>query len=263
MGPGLSQYLEALSEHLATATPTQADSRAFMESVQLLLAAMSFVPGNRPFKYQAPISVRAIGPAALECVLLGEGAVLSVDVALEIPASCFDNKDQLNNRCGRRSRAVIRGGSLSWLYQPMALPYPSLPISTTSRYHAKRALYLVEVAARLQRHPSTGSIAWEAGSDPRRPFLALQPAATTGLGGLTLRLHAVPAEGTFPLSKLAPHRNNLRGVVGADGQPAPTPHYNHSILEVLGIYTPEGILGRWRGRSAVDGNACQPAKVCA
>ncbi|KAL6767157.1 hypothetical protein ACKKBG_A38825 [Auxenochlorella protothecoides x Auxenochlorella symbiontica] len=198
VGPGLSQYLEALSEHLATATPTHADSRAFMESVQLLLAAMSFVPGNRPFKYQAPILVRAIGPAALECVLLGEGGVLSVDVALKIPASCFDNKDQLNNR-----------------------------------YHAKRALYLAEVAARLRRHPSTGSIAWEAGSDPRRPFLALQPAATTGLGGLTLRLHAVPAEGTFPLSKLAPHRNNLRGVVGADGQPAPTPHYNHSILEDL------------------------------
>ncbi len=75
----------------------------------------------------------------------------------------------------------------------------------------------------------------------RRPVLVIQPShAPAAATGVTIRLLPCLAEGTFPLARLAPSRNNLRAVVtvpelgaeGAEPAPAPTPHYNTGILQV-------------------------------
>lgn len=50
----------------------------------------------------------------------------TVDLALQMPSSCFDEKDQLNNR-----------------------------------YFARRAQYLAEVAAALRRNPAFADLSWD------------------------------------------------------------------------------------------------------
>lgn len=74
-------------------------------------------------------------------------------------------------------------------------------------------------------------------------IITLQKASSQAFA---LRLIPVLPEGTFPLAKLAPERNNLRPAAGAapptqaaNGQPReaplpPTPLYNAAILQVPG-----------------------------
>lgn len=82
-------------------------------------------------------------------------------------------------------------------------------------------------------------------------MLLLHPAPGASPSGLTLRLLPTLPPSTFPLARLAPHRNNLRtaappaaaaaaapakpaaGAQGGEGDAgAPTPHYNTSVLQV-------------------------------
>lgn len=145
---------------------------------------------------------------------------LCIDLALEIPAACLDQKDQLNHR-----------------------------------YHAKRALYLAHLVGVLKGQPRVAAVSWDSfAGDPRKPALVLHPEERVSPGGFTIRLlPALPAE-AFPLARLGPDRNNLRsaskegsGPAAKDGSSAgkggqaqqqllPTPHYNASVLQVNGCW---------------------------
>jgi U3 small nucleolar RNA-associated protein 22 len=161
----------------------------------------------------------------------------TVDVALEMPSACFDEKDQLNGR-----------------------------------YTARRAHYLAHVAAAFRKKAAFKRLSWEFLQHDarwsmernqacrksstcgemcvqslsllhcRRPVLVIQPHAKGQEEplGFTLRLIPTIAVGTFAAPKLAPGRNNLRpaapGAVAngeAAEQPLPaTPLYNNAILQV-------------------------------
>lgn len=53
------------------------------------------VPLQRPFVFRPPARVVAVGSFALRAAL---APAPTVDLALLMPAACFDNKDQLNHR---------------------------------------------------------------------------------------------------------------------------------------------------------------------
>lgn len=102
------------------------------------------------------------------------------------------------------------------------------------RYHAKRALYLGELARALAASPpAPGASARLAAldGDARRPALLLAPRGSAPPFAVRL-LPALPP-GAFPLRKLAPSGNNLRSAraPGGGGEAAaPTPMYNAGML---------------------------------
>lgn len=192
---------------------------------------------QRPFRFQPPSRCQVVGSFGLGAAVRPSPCV---DLALLMPAACFDSKDQLNHR-----------------------------------YLAKRALYLAHVAAALRGHPQLSGTAWTClASDPRRPVLLLHPRPGLSPAGFVVRLlPAAPLE-LCPLARLGPARNNLRSAAAAPQQPrqgtpaqsgaaaahgqgakasgrgkaaqagaggasaaadaqlAPTPHYNTSVLQV-------------------------------
>jgi U3 small nucleolar RNA-associated protein 22 len=77
---------------------------------------------QRPLPFAPPTSVSIIGSHATDTAIQGDNVV---DVAVAMPASCFDHKDHLNHR-----------------------------------YHAKRALYLAAVAQHLRKQPAYAEQQW-------------------------------------------------------------------------------------------------------
>lgn len=157
---------------------------------------------QKPFVFQPPATVTVVGSYAVGAATRSTPVA---DLAVEIPRTCLDDKDQLNHR-----------------------------------YHAKRALYLAHIAAALRREAAQlgiQKVEWAvANGDPRRPSLLLHLAKGSSPAGTAIQILPTIAPGTFPLPRLAPTRNNLRSVCApnpaADGTPQllPTPHYNHSIV---------------------------------
>eukprot|EP00887_Chlorella_sp_A99_P002636 scaffold6.g2636.t1 len=194
---GLVELLHRLADLLRSLPEAEVDPGP----VKGLLRNLRFAAA-KPFVFRPPARVRVVGSFALRAAA---GPSPCVDVAVEMPAECFDAKDQLNHR-----------------------------------YHAKRALYLAHLAGVVGGLPGVASVAWESFvADPRRPALGVELAAGLAPGGLRLRLLPALPRHAFPLHRLAPGRNNLRTAAGtkpADGQEpqlAPTPHYNASILQDL------------------------------
>ena len=161
------------------------------------------------FTFRAPLKVGYVGRSALG---LSCGSV--VDVAVDMPGSCFDDKDYLNHR-----------------------------------YHAKRVLYLDglrvaltgKMGAKTTREAQKGRtvkgkgkskmgqvlrVAWDREVvDPRKPVLRLELVA---LPGVEFRVHvSLEQKRAAWLKKLAPDSANVRSY----GQM--TPLYNHSISEDL------------------------------
>jgi len=50
---------------------------------------------QRPFVFRPPTRVTVVGSFGLRCSV---APALAVDLALLMPAACFDSKDQLNHR---------------------------------------------------------------------------------------------------------------------------------------------------------------------
>ena len=154
---------------------------------------------QKPFLFRAPSRVEVVGSFAIHAAVRPDCAL---DLAVEIPQDCFDDKDQLNHR-----------------------------------YHAKRALYLSHVATALEKKASALGIAaveWGGcvAGDPRRPFLLVRLQD----GGPPLRILAAAPPTAFPLHRLHPSRNNLRTATkpgGKGGEPEllPTPFYNAGIVQ--------------------------------
>ena len=187
---------------------------------------------QRPLRFSAPARVYPVGSWAAR-TMARPGTM--VDIALEIPRACLDEKDQLNGR-----------------------------------YFARRAQYLAHVAAALRKKAAFKRLSWEfllhdarcsatplvhaesvtCGADSisflhalcRRPVLVIQPQAKGREEPLGFLLRLIPtiAVGTFAAPKLAPGRNNLRptapgaaanGAAAEQHLPA-TPLYNNAIMQV-------------------------------
>lgn len=178
--------------------------------ISSLVKRMNF-PISRPFTFNAPESVEIVGSFAYKAALSATNAC--VDVALVMPKSCFDEKDQLNNR-----------------------------------YFAKRALYLAHVGINLLNLRKLGiaNVQWSLlCGDPRLPVLLVTTDTNSEVDGKKIRLIPCLNLAAFPLRKLAPEKNNLRsankteeGDTGKDsvGQhQVPTPYYNTAILKDMMI----------------------------
>jgi U3 small nucleolar RNA-associated protein 22 len=198
--------------------------------ISTLLSDFDFAT-SREFTFKPPQQVEIIGSFAIDGASLPAPCL---DLAVVMPSSCFDDKDQLNHR-----------------------------------YHAKRALYLSHVATALQSKKVAKQLGLNTTTtstvpqlewvpfrdDPRRPVLVLhfQP-GTFSSTGATLRIIPVAEPDLFPLQKLAPMRNNLRSVCkklssaaavasggekrapsnateGSSSELLPTPYYNAGILQ--------------------------------
>ena len=191
------------------------------------------------FAFKAPLKVEFVGKSSYTT------SDKVVDVAVDMPGSCFDEKDYLNHR-----------------------------------YHAKRVLYLDSLRVALLRKMRSRAEGEECGAgnggrddggrrkkrkgqvgergasgghansptrvewatelmDPRKPYLVLE---TSGAPGIVFRVHASLEQkrGAW-LKKCGPGAGNLRGYVSATTSLAkttvsregglPTPMYNQSIVE--------------------------------
>ena len=200
--------LESLCiENTVGSTPDR-KTRGFIQQV----FALSEELGSQivsSFAFKAPLKVAFVGRSAMG---LSSGSI--VDVAVDIPGSCFDDKDYLNHR-----------------------------------YHAKRVLYLdslrMALAAKMVAGKDKGGgtgkkkrktekapemevlrVGWDTEVvDPRKPVLRLEIGA---LPGVEFRVHAsVEQKRGAWLKRVGPDKGNLRSFGGI------TPMYNHSIAEDL------------------------------
>eukprot|EP00854_Cymbomonas_tetramitiformis_P017292 gene17292-20578_t len=130
------------------------------------------------------------------------GPTLPVDLAVEIPKKCFNEKDYLDHR-----------------------------------FHAKRGIYLAHLARQLEKCPEVESCELEnLGDDARKPILLVTPVTETGEdSGVLVRILPCIAPDTFSAARLAPSKGNLRSIsrTGAEmsSQHPASPLYNHSVLE--------------------------------
>ena len=154
--------------------------------------------------FEPPEALNLVGSWPLHTVTRRVGE-MDVDMEVVMPSKLFQEKDTLN-----------------------------------ARYFTKRAFYLAVILAYVeQNHAALGVRAeWlYVGGDPRRSCLVLRPTPEAHdliKTHTVVRIHAAHAPGTFPTSRLAPNRNNLRGsAIGASDQDTaslpPTPIYNACI----------------------------------
>lgn len=158
------------------------------------------LPTDVELSFQPPSQVAVVGSYATRAVARPDTIV---DVAVEMPAGCFQPRDHLGHR-----------------------------------YHAKRALYLTTLAQRLSREPSFAAQSYGTfHGDPRLPTLVLHPTppAPSAPGsvqskppGLGFKIRLLPciAPDTFPAAKLEPSMNNVRSALLAgsgSGPAAPSP----------------------------------------
>ncbi len=173
-------------------------------------------PAQDSLTVKPPASVAVVGSAAYGALARPDP---TIDIAVQLPTDFLAPKAHLNYR-----------------------------------YHARRAAYLVAVAAYLR--DASYSLYGEQRieclhGDPTRPALVIRPATAEGY---SLRLLPAIAPDTFALPRLAPDRNGVRahtkeakGQLAAGGaareeangaeaaqqqqQLLPTPHYNAGIVE--------------------------------
>ena len=154
--------------------------------------------------FEPPEALNLVGSWPLHTATRRVGE-MDVDMEVVMPSKLFQEKDTLN-----------------------------------ARYFTKRAFYLAVILAYVeQNHAALGVRAeWlYVGGDPRRSCLVLRPTPEAHdliKTHTVVRIHAAHAPGTFPASRLAPNRNNLRGsAIGASDQDTaslpPTPIYNACI----------------------------------
>ena len=146
--------------------------------------------------FEAPRTLHLVGSWPLQTAVRRPGD-MDVDVEAVMPSTLFQEKDTLN-----------------------------------ARYFTKRAFYLAVLAAHLRQEKHDVSYAF-VGGDRRRACVVLRPKALSKLRAV-VRIHLAHEPGLFPVARLAPDRNNLRGAaVGASEQDThslpPTPMYNACI----------------------------------
>lgn len=167
------------------------------------------VPAQDPaykFAFEPPSALNLVGSWPLKTAARRTGD-MDVDVEVCMPSSLFQEKDTLN-----------------------------------ARYFYKRAFYLAVLAeaihkARDELHLDVAYL--DVAGDRRRTCLLLRPQKGKGAHDFSklhavIRVHLAHASDLFPVGRLAPNRNNLRGrFVGSadDDASTPTPLYNTCILQ--------------------------------
>ncbi|KOS15490.1 hypothetical protein Malapachy_2735 [Malassezia pachydermatis] len=165
------------------------------------------VPHQDPaytFAFDKPSALNLVGSWPLKAAARRPGT-MDVDVEVVMPSSLFQEKDTFN-----------------------------------ARYFYKRAFYMAVLAEHLHQVRETLSMQVEyldLGGDRRRTCIVLRPERTKGDLDFTklhavIRIHLAHAPNTFPLARLAPNRNSLRGsqVDSAGEALPPTPIYNSCVV---------------------------------
>lgn len=101
-----------------------------LASGQLLFCNVCPLTVQRPLPFAPPTSVSIVGSHATDTAVQGDNVV---DVAVQLPASCFEHKDHLNHR-----------------------------------YHAKRALYLATLSQQIRKQPAYADQHWGVFNDDVR-----------------------------------------------------------------------------------------------
>ncbi|OQR88216.1 nucleolar protein 6 [Achlya hypogyna] len=154
------------------------------------------------------------------------GGPVVVDVAVEMPASCFLPKDILNYR-----------------------------------YHDKRNLYLGVLAGALQALEFDGGRASVRAAsfhgDAAKPILVLQLPKKVKGAAVHIHIYPVVAADCFDAAKLNPGRSNLR----QGESPMPTPRYSNAVLEDMRVVAHLKALHAVAAQSPAFVQACMLVKV--
>lgn len=65
---------------------------------------------QKPFVFRAPTHVRMVGSFGLKAAA---APAVCIDVAVEMPAACFNEKDRLNHRCDGSLTGLHDSGEVS------------------------------------------------------------------------------------------------------------------------------------------------------
>ncbi|KAL0083685.1 Nrap protein [Phycomyces blakesleeanus] len=156
---------------------------------------------NYKFKFEKPAAIHLIGGYALKSVAKLKEP-FNVDVAVEMPASVFQEKDHMNNR-----------------------------------YFYKRACYLAVLANAIKDSKKGFQVEFSSfNGDMRKPILLVKASGDKSEVDFSktkciIRIMPSLPENTFPVNRLAPGRNNVRSGEEVNVEMLkPTPHYNASLL---------------------------------
>ncbi|EDO40309.1 predicted protein [Nematostella vectensis] len=159
-------------------------------------------PVKGKFKFLKPAAVNIVGSYQLKTAIKPS---FNVDVSINMPKECFQDKDYLN-----------------------------------MRYLHKRAAYLCVVAHHVIKSKLFQTVRFvNTDGDILRPVLSLKPKGKAGKN-CTVRIHPVISNEVFKLQRLAPNKSNVRlnwlFPEASSSSVLPTPHYNSLILRdmVLG-----------------------------
>jgi len=226
---------------------------------------------EKDFTFHPPESIQVIGTWAYNAALNNnnnKGKADAIDIALQIPRHCFDDKDQLNHRYhGKRliylsyiAHCILAS---SLLQKEDEEEDEEDEEEEEEEDKLKKKKMVKKDSSSNDTNLQVQSVEWEvlsSNDDARRPVIALHSprltiAATTtieggkviDLEGYVIRLVPCIAPDTFPLSKLAPGRNNLRTMTSSSSSSSPsglglittndqmlllpTPRYNSTIIQ--------------------------------
>lgn len=149
------------------------DAKINKKHVQNLHCPLPQLPDDpqlAEFTFSPPKSVTLVGSFAYETAVRWS----AIDMAVEMPSSCFAKCDYHN-----------------------------------VKYQRKRAMYLLFLAAALQKNPSLHSrLHWRVIDDDRLPILVVT--SPPGTGGLTAHILPYPEAGVFQPSRFAPDKLNVQ-----------------------------------------------------
>lgn len=206
---GALRRMQKIFDQMPTIAPLPlTEALAALERVAPGIAPPFAEPVPRPdaaykFGFEKPSQLHLVGSWPLRTAARRPGE-LDVDVEVCMPAQLFQEKDTFN-----------------------------------ARYFHKRVYYLAVLAAALQNDDKLGMDVsfMDASHSGRSTCLVLRPRQASAKEfrklKAVIRVHAAHEFGTFPVNRLAPNRNSLRGAA-ADAEQgaalAPTPQYNASVL---------------------------------
>ncbi|KAH7300451.1 hypothetical protein KP509_24G063300 [Ceratopteris richardii] len=177
------------------------------------------------FTFKSPKTVEVIGSFSIQGIAKPSE---TIDLAIQIPKSCFHEKDFSNHR-----------------------------------YHAKRALYLVALRNQLKKCHFVKGMKWTTlHNDARKPLLLLKLGNELGVD-FNFDVCLIPTIGqeVFNISKLAPSRNNLKLSSSGQISPEASPQYNMSIIEDIDMQNHSLYLRDTLGKCECSSDAILLLKV--
>ncbi|KAI8995966.1 Nrap protein [Gaertneriomyces semiglobifer] len=194
-------------------------------------------PSDAQYKlaFKKPTKVFVVGSYLVRTAAKQPNGV-NVDMAVQMPDELFQQKDHVNYR-----------------------------------YFYKRAYYLALLAAEINKRRSELGLTLEFEAfqgDRRRPVLVLRSTGKVSeydfsRTGFYIRIFPTVSQSVFPVSKLAPARNNVRPAVihASTHDQTPTPRYNAALLQDTGLVAHMNLLHHHATTCAGFRDACMLSKV--